>query len=193
MNGFRNLILIKHARPAIDPAKPPEQWPLGDEGRAAAAAMVDRLAAFKITQIFHSDEVKAIETAEILAARLDAPLSFRADVHEHDRSNVPHMRSGEFISHVELFFRKPDELVLGKETATGCLARYQAAIDGIIAEQHTGDVAVVTHGTALALYLAQLGTGKPFDIWRRMGLPSFAVIDLHSMTCTQMVDRINPE
>src|SRR5262245_51284597 len=102
-----NLILIKHARPTINPAKPPEEWPLSDEGRAAAGKLAEQLRSFKITQIFHSDEMKAIETAEVIAAKLDVPFALRDNIHEHDRSNVPHMRSGEFISHVELFFRKP--------------------------------------------------------------------------------------
>jgi len=185
-----NLLIIKHARPAVNPAMPPEQWPLSDEGRAAAAKLADALRAFAIRQIFHSDEVKSIETAAVISSKLNMPFEFRADIHEHDRSNVPHMRSGEFISHIELFFRKPDELVLGKETANECSARFRKAIDAIIAEHDHGDIAVVTHGTAMALYLAQLGAGKPFDIWRRMGLPSFAVIDTQSMKCSQIVDRV---
>jgi broad specificity phosphatase PhoE len=38
-------------------------------------------------------------------------------------------------------------------------------------------VAVVTHGTVIALYVAELTGEDPFTLWRRMGLPSFAVLD----------------
>jgi len=70
------------------------------------------------------------------------PAQATSDLHEHDRSNVPHMRSGEFISHVELFFRRPDELVLGRETATEALGRFENAIDDIVAHHDEGNLAI---------------------------------------------------
>lgn len=184
------VIFIKHARPEINPNKLPEEWPLSEEGRAAAGILAERLTAFNITQIFHSDEMKAVETADVISKKLNAPAELRQGIHEHDRSNVPHMRSGEFISYVELFFRKPSELVLGKETADECLARYSVAVESLIAEHKSGDLAIVTHGTALSLYLATLGAGKPFEIWRRMGLPSYAVVDAGTRKVSELVDRV---
>ena len=69
-----------------------------------------------------------METAEEVGKRLGVRVETAAGLAEHDRSNVPHMRSGEFISHVELFFRRPRELVLGNETAEQTAERFEAPV-----------------------------------------------------------------
>src|SRR5437016_10684244 len=111
------LILIKHSAPLVDPAIPSEQWRLSEKGRALCAPLADAIAPHEPSLIISSEEPKALETAELVAARLNVPHEIAPDLHEHERSNVPHMRSGEFISMIELTLRKPDELVLGRETA----------------------------------------------------------------------------
>jgi 2,3-bisphosphoglycerate-dependent phosphoglycerate mutase len=184
------LILIKHARPLIDPVRAAHEWKLSDQGRGDASRLAERLRPHAVEEVFSSDEPKAIETAQIIAAEVGVDSSVADGVHEHDRSNVPHMRSGEFISHVELFFRKPDELTLGRETANQCLARFEAAIDELIrGNAGAKAIAVVTHGTVLSLYLANLGAGKPFDLWRRMGLPSYAVIE--SSKVVELIEKLD--
>lgn len=183
------LILIKHARPLVDPARPAHEWKLSEQGRADAARLAEILCPQQPARVYSSDEPKAVETAELITARLGIPLAVAADLHEHDRSNVPHMRSGEFISHMELFFRRPGELTLGRETADECSGRFDSAIQSIRRENtaHSA-IAVVTHGTVLALYLAQLGAGKPFELWRRMGLPSYAIVEDGNVT--SLVDKL---
>src|SRR5437588_512588 len=109
------LILIKHAKPLVDPTQSAELWNLSDEGREQARMLAAQLAPYQPAVVVSSQEPKAIETAEIVARELKIPNESAPDLHEHDRRNVPHMRSGEFISHIELFFRRPDEVVLGQE------------------------------------------------------------------------------
>jgi broad specificity phosphatase PhoE len=184
------LILIKHARPLIDPIKPSHEWKLSEQGRADAAKLVEILRPNQIAKVYSSDEPKAIETAAIIAETLGVPTEIAADVHEHDRSNVPHMRSGEFISHVELFFRRPDELTLGRETANECLDRFESAINDTVQKHGQDNIAVVTHGTVLSLYLAKLGAGKPYEIWRKMGLPSYAIVDPNARRVNELVEKV---
>lgn len=186
------LILIKHARPQVDPERPPHEWPLSDEGRAAAGRLAERLRGTGIARVYHSDEAKALETADVLAAALGVPVEYRDGLHEHDRSNVPHMRSNEYISHMELFFRRPGECVLGLESADACAARFAEAVGSITAAHPAETVAIVSHGTVIALFLAGLGAGHPFDLWRRMGLPSYAVVDVGGRRVTQLVERDAP-
>jgi broad specificity phosphatase PhoE len=88
------------------------------------------------------------------------------------------MRSGEFISHMELFFRKPAERVLGRESADEAVRRFESAITRIVGDHAIENVAVVSHGTVIALFLAKYSQRKPFELWREMGLPSFAVVDI---------------
>src|SRR4051812_47997211 len=121
------LILIKHAAPYVIPGTPPEQWTLSDKGRESCAALAEALREYSPVVFYASEEPKARETAELAASRIGTSVKTETDLREHDRTNVPHMRSGEFISHMELFFRRPGERVLGRETADEALARFESA------------------------------------------------------------------
>ena len=184
------LILIKHAPPQIEPGVPPHEWKLSAAGREKASALAERLRPHRPSIVFTSDEPKAVETAEIVAKALGVLHEVVPGLHEHDRSNVPQMPTREFISSVALFFKKPTELVLGLETAEQARRRITVAMDRILADNETRDVAVVTHGTVLALYLAPLLDGDPFDLWRRLGLPSYVVLDGERMEAVETVERV---
>ena len=80
-----------------------------------------------------SARAERVETGQELAKSLGVPTRVQEGLEEHDRSGVPHMRSGEFISMMELMFRRPDELVLGNETADEAMERFEEAIDEVLA------------------------------------------------------------
>jgi len=186
------LILIKHASPFVIPGTPPEKWRLSDKGKEACLPLADAIKPLAPTVIVSSEEPKAIETAEIVANQLGVPHATAAGLHEHDRSNVPHMRSGEFISYVELFFRKPHERVLGRETADKCAARFDQAVKDALAKHPDETIAVIAHGTVLALFLAARGDGDAdgFGWWRKLGLPSFVVLSLPELAIEKTVERV---
>ena len=184
------LILIKHAPPQQEPGVSSHDWKLSEAGRAKAATLAERLRPHAPRIVFSSDEPKAIETAEIVAAALNVPTEIVPDLHEHDRSNVPQMPTREFISSMAMFFKRRDELVLGRETAEHAQRRVTRAIDGIAAQHAKDDIAIVTHGTVLALYLAPVLKSDAFELWRAMGLPSFVVIDRETTRARETVERI---
>ena len=186
---MRQLILIKHASPLVIPGTPPEQWKLSDKGRESCVLLADALREFQPGVIVASSEPKAKETADLVGEKLNVPVESAADLHEHDRSNVPHMRSGEFISHMELFFRRPGERVLGRESADQALSRFERAIAEITDRHTSGNIAVVSHGTVIALFIAEHTGEKPFEWWRKMGLPSLAVLSLPDFELQTSVDR----
>jgi broad specificity phosphatase PhoE len=187
---MNQLILIKHASPQVDPAAPPERWHLSDRGRASCAALAEAIGPHEPSIIISSTEVKAIETAELLASALNLQSTTAPGLEEHDRSNVPHLRSAEFISMMELFFRKPNELVLGRETAEAALARFSKALEAAIAAHPGENVAVISHGTVIALLLGRLAETDGFRLWREMGLPSLAVLDIPTLKPQQIVPRL---
>jgi broad specificity phosphatase PhoE len=188
---MKRLILVKHAPPEVDPAQSSEKWNLGEKGRKACEGLVERLRRYDVMEIITSRESKAVQTGEEVGQRLGLKVRSAPGLEEHDRRNVPHMRSGEFISMVELFFRRPGELVLGDETAEEALARFEAAIDGIVDNTTESTVAVVTHGTVLALFLEKHRAGKTgFELWRSLGLPSFVVMELPGYKIVEMVERV---
>ena len=98
--------------------------------------------------------------------------------------------SGEFISSVELFFRRPNELSLGGETAQQALARFEAAVNEVISQHSAGNLAIVSHGTVIALFVEKHSDRNGFQIWREMSLPSFAVFDLPEIRLREVRCRI---
>lgn len=187
---MRNIILVKHARPQVVEDVPSTRWRLSDEGRRKAELLAGRLAAYDVLRIFTSDELKAVETGEILARILDRPAAVAAGLHEHDRANVPLMQPREFISHMAHFFKHPDEPVLGNETANEAADRILDAVDDLVAANPEGNLAVVTHGTVLSLLICEYADHDPFKLWRRLEQPSFAVFRVPGWELGELVERI---
>jgi broad specificity phosphatase PhoE len=187
---MRKLILVKHAPPGVVPDVPPERWVLSDEGRRCCIPLAEALRPHQPAALVSSLEPKAAETGQLVAARLGLSFATADGLQEHDRGNVPHLRSREFISMMEVFFRKPGELVLGRETAGEALRRFEAAVGRVLTDHPDGNVAVVSHGTVIALLVAKYGQRKPFELWRRMGLPSFAVLDVPGYRVDAVVEAI---
>jgi broad specificity phosphatase PhoE len=91
---------------------------------------------------------------------------------------------------MELLFRRPKERVLGRESAAEALRRFESAVDSVLREYPEGNVAVVSHGTVLALMLAQHLDQAPFTLWRQLGNPSFAVLSVPGFELVERVDRV---
>ncbi len=184
------LLLIKHAAPLIDPAINSHRWKLSEAGRASCAPLATAISKHSPTRIISSVEPKAAETAQLVADALSLQSEQRSGLHEHDRSNVPHMRSRDFISSIELFFRCRRECVLGLESAADCAERFEAAVREVLSEFPDDNTAIVAHGTVISLYLAARSQTNGFEIWRRMQLPSFAVVDVQTDEVIELVDRL---
>jgi broad specificity phosphatase PhoE len=187
---MRKLILIKHARPNIAEGVPTHEWELSDEGKRACAALAAVVARHEPAVIVTSDEVKAEQTGRLLAESLKVPIETAADLHEHDRSNVPIMPSRDFLSLLALFFKDRRRLVLGRETADEAADRFEDAIDSVVEKHSTGNIAVVTHGTVLALFAEEHGAGDAFGLYRTLGLPSVVVFTLPEFKLVEMIERI---
>lgn len=185
-----HLILVKHAMPAIEPAVPASRWLLSEQGRADALALAEALAPYEPVQIVSSLEPKAEETARIVARRLGLDHATRPDLHEHDRREVGFLGDQAFQEAVAAFFRRPEELVMGAETAEAAGARFEAVVDAVVREAAHGTVVVVAHGTVISLYLARKAGMDPHELWKRLGLPSYVVLDLPALGAVRVVERL---
>ncbi|HEY2589402.1 MAG TPA: histidine phosphatase family protein [Tepidisphaeraceae bacterium] len=187
---MRKLILVKHARPQMTEGIPSHAWGLSDEGRAACGPLAAAIRPHDPVAIVTSEEPKAHETARLIADALGKPIDTAAGLQEHDRSNVPIMRPGEFLSALALFFKAQNRLVLGKETAYEAAERFQRAVESVLKEYPDGNVAIVTHGTVLALFASENGAGDPFQLYRQFGLPSFLVFSVPDYKLLEKREKI---
>jgi broad specificity phosphatase PhoE len=190
----RHLILIKHSAPTVIPGVPPAQWVLSDEGRRRCTALATRLARVVVPgTIAASDEPKARETAELLAAQLgfDSPVRLDHDLREHERQPADFFASqAAFEAAVQALFARPDDLVFGQETARAAGQRFDTAVRRILAGTPSGDVIVVAHGTVIALFVAAHAGLAPFPLWQSLQLPAYVVLTLPELRWVETVPSV---
>ncbi len=184
------LILVKHSLPEIDPARPANQWHLSEAGRLRCTALADRLAEYPLDVLVSSREPKAIETAHIVAARLKLPFETAPDLHEHDRSNVPHLSAGQFLTAAARLFDEPDRVVFGAESAVEAERRFARAVSRVTTQHAGHNVAIISHGTVISLFVARHNAVDARELWQRLGLPSFIVLSLPDMQLMEIVETI---
>lgn len=167
-NWMRKLVLVKHSLPDIDPVAPSREWRLSDTGRALCETLADALAEHHLTAVVTSSEPKAIETGRIVADKLGVESEVSEGLQEHDRSNVGFLGAQEFEDRIEEFFATdPGRPVFGKETAEQANRRFANVIDTIVEAHADGNLAVVTHGTVMALFLHRVAGVEPLPEWKR--------------------------
>lgn len=186
----RQLILVKHAETLLTADVTAEHWPLTPEGRAQCPGLARKLLPLEVTEIISSTEPKAIETGQIVARELHLPFESALGLHEHDRSNVQLVARERFEEHMRQFFQMPHEVVYGRESADDAHTRFRAALIRLLREHPAGTLAVVTHGTVMALLLARANRRDPFALWLELASPSFAVVDAGTFALQDLVTAV---
>jgi broad specificity phosphatase PhoE len=184
----RLLILVRHSAVTIDPSVPAHEWRLSVEGWKRASILAQQLADYHPVAVVSSHEMKARETASIIATALGIPQQTAAGLHEHVRHTFI-TGPAEWDAAVAAFFARPDELVLGSETALQAQSRFSAAVSAILNlnKDLQGNLIIVTHGTVLTLFLWQHNPNlDPFKTWKSLALPHPFVLSLPDMRLITM-------
>ena len=172
-----HLILIRHARPEIDPDIPAKEWSLSPGSRAACTKLAQTIRHLKPQVVIGSEEPKAAETGRLVAQALDLPFSTAPGLHEHDRRNVTYEGDpAVFRAKVQRFFEQPDELVYGVETATAALQRFTQSVHSSLADFPDQTVAIATHGTVTSLFVAHYNPIDVVDFWSKLQMPDVVVM-----------------
>ena len=187
------LILVKHALPQIDPTVPANQWRLSEEGQHFSQGLAQKLTQYELDLIVSSVEPKAIETAYIVATTLEKRVEVVEGLHEHDRDNVGFLEKKKFEASVAQFFNQPDLLTFGNETANQAHHRFSRAVMGIIEKYPDKNIALVTHGTVLTLFVSRLVGIEPFAFWKDLELPSWVVLSHPDLGLRRICKSINNE
>ncbi|MBN1136333.1 MAG: histidine phosphatase family protein [Anaerolineae bacterium] len=161
------LLLIRHGE-SVGNAEGRMQGqfdsPLSDRGRDQARALLARLQGegWKPAAIYSSDLCRAAETASILAAGLDAPVTLDTRLREYDIGAL----SGVVWREVEVLYpevwrrlHEDEESVIfpGEEGLDAFHERVSSVAANIVSShQQDGTVAVVAHGGSLGMILAHL-------------------------------------
>jgi broad specificity phosphatase PhoE len=214
------LVLIKHSLPEVRPEHPPSRWRLSPEGSRLALGLAQELRPLGLARLFASREPKASQTAALVAERLGIPWEPLDGLEEHHRDHEPFLPEAGFQEKVAGFFARPEDLVFGEETAAEALVRFERAISAVlhaaggasvthpeglesrpeVLEGRPGagaagsppqDVGIVAHGTVISLSAASKCGIDGFDLWRRLGLPSYVVLETPSFRLLDVVEDVD--
>jgi broad specificity phosphatase PhoE len=184
------LVLVKHALPDVDPRLPASEWLLGPEGRAGAMRLAERLAPVGLRRIVASVEPKAADTARLVADHLDLDFQTGHDLHEHRRRKAGYLDKPLFEASVRRVFAEPDKVVFGEESGAAAAARFGAAVDLLAKAYPHERMAVVAHGTVIALHLADRYGADGFSTWKALGVPSFVVVERRTRAIVDVVPQV---
>ena len=164
------FVLVRHAKPLRDPSLPPAAWSLDPGAAEAIAELVDVVKCLGLQRIRSSSEPKAVQTGCALAELLELPAESDPRLNEVHRPWVGD--DGTFMETVQSYLA--GDAVTGWEPQETVVARMQdAARDAF----ETGFVGLVSHGTALALFVAHLGLVRAADFWVQLTSPDAWLVD----------------
>ncbi|RWX76770.1 histidine phosphatase family protein [Neorhizobium lilium] len=140
-------LYITHPQVQIDPQVPVPQWGLSAMGRSKAELAAQSPWAKRLGRIVSSDETKAIETADILAAASGIPVEVAEHMHENDRSATGFLPPLAFEEAADWFFAHPTESYQGWERAVDAQSRIVASVFKVLADHDAAlPIAFVGHG-----------------------------------------------
>lgn len=70
---------------------------------------------------------------------------------------------------------------MGKEIADQAYDRFSQAVSDVLKSYPSHDLAIVSHGTVISLFVSRRCGIPPFEFWQRLGLPSYVVLSLPEM------------
>ena len=182
------LLLVKHSSPEVVEDVPAREWVLSGIGKVRAEKLAEQLRSYKPEIIVSSVEPKAIQTAEIVARRLALENKVFENLQEHDRRNSSYHSKDEFRRLVQEFFFQPDKLIFGSETAVQALDRFRTAVEIVLNQFDNKVIVIVAHGTVISLFAEWLTGCDGYDLWQKLDLPSFVIIDLQSKRLLEAVN-----
>ncbi len=153
-------LYITHPQVRIEPDVPVPRWGLSDVGRLRTEQAAGSAWAKALVRIVASGEVKALETAGILAAASGAAVEIAEDTHENDRSATGFLPPPEFEKAADWFFAHPSESFHGWERAVDAQARIISAVNRILAAHDPRvPIAFIGHGGVGTLLKCHLAGG----------------------------------
>lgn len=184
------LVLVKHARPEVDPSVPAGSWTLGLAGIEGSWRLAERLRPLGLGRVVSSVEPKAAETGRLVAEALDLPWQTAHDLHEHGRRSVGYLSQEDFEASIRRLFSVPASVVFGDESADAACIRFSGAVDALV-RTHPGErLCIVAHGTVISLFVGRRYGVDEWTMWKALGTPSYVVVDRRSGSVVDVVREV---
>ena len=170
----RQIWWVRHAQSRVDPAAAPDTWPLTDVGREATKQLAHRIGWDQVAFIGSSHELKAQQTATVLAEVGQVPWLVVPGLEE--------LRAPWFDSPTDLTAAFTGYLAnrggAGFESWTAAAERIRSAAEWALDEAHPKVPVLVSHGRILSVFFNEV-SAEPFlaTHWQRLRFPDLRRFD----------------
>lgn len=175
---------LRHAETLKDPSVHAKDWLLTPDALNVINEYVNSGKFSGVNMIVASTENKAVATAKPIAKNLNLEIMELEEIKEIGRSNK-FLTDEEFLVQKRKQMTDLDTEVDGGESGRNALNRFKAGI-AKLEETNTGKtILVVTHGTVMSLYFAELTNNLATAFERWQALPFCAVGIIENGVVTQ--------
>lgn len=176
-----NFFFLRHGEPLIDSQVPVYEWILTEFGQKQCNNLVERDAFNKIDIIYTSKEKKAYLTARPFVVKLKKSIIKKYELNELKLGNYNFKAKDKFIEYRHKCFLDLDYSEERGETCREALNRFQNIIDKIDLKYQEKSILIVSHGTVLTLYFANLmkilENGElVFNYWKHLKFCSWGLV-----------------
>ena len=165
---LRNVVLIRHAEPLVEPNRPPAEWHLSSRGRKLSYELGTCLITRGLRRLVTSPEEKAMATVTVVAEVLGVIIIADDRLCEVRRPWI----DSNFADAVARYLQ--GERIEGWEPFERVVSRLQ---DSLVSHSDAGPVGLVTHGTAMACILDSLDLADRAHFWSDLTMPDAWALD----------------
>jgi len=172
------IIFLRHADTQKDPNLNATLWGLSEEGKKQAKEVVNLPIMNEVDVIYVSREKKTTLTVEPLAKKLGReaiPLAFFDEVKRGNKF----LTKDEFEAEKVKQLKDLDYHAFGGESGKEALARFKRGVEQISKENTGKTILIVTHGTVLNIYFADLLNtyDKLPKRWQKTAFCAYGVVE----------------
>lgn len=178
------IYFFRHGKTFVDNSTPIADWVLTEDGAKKAKEVSDSDVFDDVDIIYSSKEIKAIQTAQPVAEKLNKEILQVKELGELFRPNGHSIGLDRYNEIKEKLYADFDYSEDGWETINHALERFSKAVKQID-EKHEGkNILIVAHGTVMTIFFAKL-QGKLNDMysrWKGLGFCDWGVVENEVVT-----------
>ncbi len=176
------LIFLRHAHTKKDPLLNAAKWALSEEGTEQAVLVSGMQIMDQVDVMYISEEQKTFLTIEPLAIKLNKkpqPLSFFNEVKRGDKFLTKEEFEGEKLKQLTNL----DYHAFDGESGNEALERFKGGIETVTKANPNKTILIVTHGTVLNIYFADLlnSYDELQDRWDRTDFCAIGIVENDSV------------
>lgn len=158
-------LFLRHAETIKDPNKHPKDWDLTTDSLEQVHKYISEGKFRDVTKIYASTEPKAVATGKPISQDLNLSINEMEEFVEVKREKT-FLSDEEFLAQKKRELENLEKIENGVESGRSALERFLRGIE-ILESEFTGEtILIITHGTVLSIYFADM-LGKQNEIFER--------------------------